>query len=65
MVKHTGEYLYSCQYCPKSFKFNSGICRHYKAFHPIEYNAERASNMRKKYQMKDMTYEQMGKSNRR
>lgn len=49
MVKHTGEYLYKCNYCPKLFKFKSGICRHFKTFHPVEYIADRATHTRTKY----------------
>lgn len=53
MVKHTGEYLYSCNYCPKVFKFSSGVCRHYKADHPAEWSADREANVKKRYGVKD------------
>lgn len=36
MATHTGQDLYSCQYCAKSFKFNANLHKHRKRIHPIE-----------------------------
>ncbi|TMW44654.1 hypothetical protein DOY81_010269 [Sarcophaga bullata] len=37
MATHTGVDLYSCSYCPMTFKAKSNMYNHYKRMHPIEF----------------------------
>lgn len=34
---HTGEVLYTCNFCPKTFNSNSNLYSHRRKMHPIEY----------------------------
>lgn len=39
MAVHTGQDLYSCAFCTKTFKFKSNMHGHRKKAHPIEWAA--------------------------
>lgn len=39
---HTGEDLYTCEYCPKSFKSNANKHKHKKRIHPEEWTRDRS-----------------------
>lgn len=41
MALHTGEDLYTCPYCPKTFKSNANMHSHRKKGHPVEFKADR------------------------
>lgn len=41
MATHTGEDLYSCNYCPQKFKYHSSLYLHYRGIHPVEWEADR------------------------
>lgn len=41
IATHTGEDLYSCDYCDKKFKSNGNKCKHRKAAHFAEWSRDR------------------------
>lgn len=48
VATHTGEYLYTCAYCPKMFKSNACMFNHYKRSHQAEWNADRKTKPKHK-----------------
>lgn len=41
MAHHTGQELYNCPYCTKTFKSNANMHSHRKKSHPDEWEANR------------------------
>lgn len=41
MAHHTGQELYNCPYCTKTFKSNANMHSHRKKAHPNEWEANR------------------------
>ena len=39
---HTGEMIYSCEFCSEKYAFHSQLYIHYRKFHPIDWNALKA-----------------------
>lgn len=44
---HTGQDLYSCSYCPMTFKSNANMSSHRKKVHPNEWEANRLKRLTK------------------
>ncbi|XP_065363150.1 transcription factor grauzone-like [Calliphora vicina] len=47
IATHTGEALYQCQDCPKTFKINSKYHHHRKTAHPVEWEKGRKHRLEK------------------
>lgn len=46
MASHTGESLYTCPYCPKTFNSNGNMHKHRKNVHSDEWKKDRGKKMK-------------------